>query len=318
MTLRTLLLVLITWLLTWQALGLEKVSINAHEQKLTIEINDARLDEIVTALGEYLDFETLVIGDYSRSKTITARLKSLPVSAAVERIVANANSLIVYSSVDVNDATRRITQVWLLESEADFTIAAPAASTSNNAVNSQPRESAPDPGLASADSRKRSYAVLRLARDFNADRDNSDTYEVTLAELTRALLYDPDPLVRTRAATALGRARDRRAVSALQSALSDEHLSVRNQAINALGNIGGTAAITILGGVLTSDGVINDTERAIAAQVLWRQDSDVARYFLKKGAADSNRQIRELSNTRPKKPSARRNPNAASQPASTQ
>lgn len=306
----TLLSALLLYLHGTVAMASEKVSIKAHDQMLELDISDARLDEIVTALGDYLDFETLLIGDYAASKTITTRLKAVPIANAVERIVANANSLIVYSSADVNDTSRRITQVWLLQAKDDFTISgsAPAPRSSQTSNDSTAYEQ--DPELNSTDVRKRSHAMLRLARQMSNENKDTESFEWTLADLTGAVLYDPDPLVRSRAATALGRAHDPRAVAALQSSLSDAHFSVRSQAINALSNIGGADAVNVLGDVLTSS-EFADTERAIAAQVLWKHESETARAYLARGARDSNPQIRELSSNRPITPPQRTGTNTA-------
>jgi HEAT repeat protein len=100
--------------------------------------------------------------------------------------------------------------------------------------------------------------------------------------------------VRARAAIAIGALGDQRGIDALESALLDEHSSVRIQAINALGQLGGERASIALGNVLIESGRAT-MERVLAAQALWRHESVIARSYLDIGATDPNKQVRKAS-----------------------
>ncbi|UCE31583.1 MAG: HEAT repeat domain-containing protein, partial [Burkholderiales bacterium] len=127
-----------------------------------------------------------------------------------------------------------------------------------------------------------------------------EAHRQALAELTRALASDPEAIVRARAAIALGAVGDERALPALESALAREHsFSVRTQAITAIGQIGGVQATAVLGRILL-DSTANRTERVIAAQALWRQDSAAARQYLSAGAQDADAQVRRASSAAPR------------------
>jgi len=114
----------------------------------------------------------------------------------------------------------------------------------------------------------------------------------------RVLLRDHDPLVRVRAAIALGALRDERSVPDLETALLDQHASVRAQVINALGQIGSDRATMVLGNFLL-DQDMKTIERVMAAQALWKKNSDAATDYLRAGAEDSNVQVRLASSRAP-------------------
>ena len=119
-----------------------------------------------------------------------------------------------------------------------------------------------------------------------------------LARLTQILEGDHDALVRARAATALGALGNQEAFQALESALIDPHPTVRAQAINALGQIGGDQATIVLGDLLLY-GSTKPLERVMAAQSLWKIDTEVARNYLRTGSFDANEQVRIASSKEP-------------------
>jgi len=254
------------------------VEIIRQEQQLELRIENARLDEIVKALGNLFGFETVVVGDYATSSPITSTMKMGNSESAVEQLLTRANTMIIYDAPATNP-TRRLKQVWLLEAVDGFQMNADASVSHRDQMPSDTERYYTD--MNSTDLKTRSEAALRLARQVDAENKNLQSKDWALAELIQSLLHDPDALVRTRAATALGRAQDARAVTALRSATYDTHFSVRAQGIGALGDIGGAEATAILGGILTASGEFNDTERSIAGQALWKLNSKAALYYLK-------------------------------------
>jgi HEAT repeat protein len=146
--------------------------------------------------------------------------------------------------------------------------------------------------------------VASLSNQAVLGLSDKDATGHVLARLTRVLQEDQDALVRSRAAIALGALRDEGAVLALESALLDEHSSVRSQAINALGQIGGERATMALGNILLN-GSADKTERVMAAQALWKHDSEAARGYLRTGANDTDDQVRLASSKAPKPPKVR-------------
>jgi len=274
-----------------------RVDIIEHEQQLELRIENAHLDDIVKALGEIFGFETVVVGDYASTSPITSSLTMFNSESAVEQLLTRANTMIIYDAPAANP-TRRLKQVWLLEAADDFRVNTVDAVSNGDQMPDDTERYYAD--MNSSDLKTRSEAALRLARQVDAENKNLRSKDWALAELIQSLLHDPDALVRTRAATALGRARDARAVTALRSATYDTHISVRAQGISALGDIGGAEATAILGAILTTSGEFDDAERSIAGQALWKLNSNAARYYLQMGANDTSRQIRQVSRQAPK------------------
>jgi HEAT repeats len=141
--------------------------------------------------------------------------------------------------------------------------------------------SSPEP-LLDPDGKIRSQAVLRLTQ--------AGATEDALDQISQVLREDTDPLVRSRAAIALGSLGDRRGLAALEAALADRSFSVRVQAIQALGQIGGEQAAQVLGDVLLYE---RDAKmRALAALALHREGSPRAQRLLDAAADDPDQQVR--------------------------
>lgn len=245
----------------------ENIEIDMEADLLTVEVRDAPLSEVVRAIGERAGFETMVVGDLDMP--VNAAFTGVPVREALDRLLGDTNRVIV------SGADRAIARVWLLGS----------GGTADDIVVTEPEHEILDADLRHPDAKTRSEAVLKLA--------NLGATEPVLAALIRVLLEDEDALVRSRAAIVLGKLGDERAVPALESALSEEHGSVRAQVIHALGLIDGENATLALGDVLLHS--TDNTERVIAAQALARQDTELARQYLDAVADDSDQQVRAAS-----------------------
>ncbi len=136
----------------------------------------------------------------------------------------------------------------------------------------------PETGPWSEDDRTRSHDVLRLSREGSVDGDSMEL-------LTQALEDDPAPLVRSRAAMALGKLGDTEAVPALASALGDSNSTVRTQSVQALAQIGGDRALAVLGDTLLSHH--DPRTRQLAALALRREGSDQAMVYLQAAASET-------------------------------
>ncbi|MGI9316135.1 MAG: HEAT repeat domain-containing protein, partial [bacterium] len=187
----------------------------------------------------------------------------VPVREVVQHLVNDNNSIIIYRSEGDSADESTISQVWLLGTSD--VIGGGEISVDNS--------------IATA-----------VEKDVKGHK---------LERLTRMLQEDQELSVRTRAAMAVGALQDERAVPALESALLDTHYSVRLQAIKALGRIGGERATTILGNILLQGGA-DTMERVMAAQALWKQDSEAARSYLHTGAYDTDQQVRMASSRQEK------------------
>ena len=274
--------------------GSADIRIEMKAGSLTLETRDAPLYEVMRRIGELAGFKTILFADFVKPKLVSVSFDNIPVQEAVERLVVNTNRIIFYALAGIGAQEHVISQVWLLGSSR--------AADNDEAGDEESVGLSED--LHHDEGKIRSEAVLRLSNQAVLGLSNKDAAGHILARLTRVLQEDQEALVRSRAAIALGALRDEGAVLALESALLDEHPSVRSQAINALGQIGGDRAAMALGNILLN-GHADKTERVIAAQALWKHDSEAARRYLRSGANDTNEQVRLASSKAPSPPKVR-------------
>jgi hypothetical protein len=252
------------------------IRIELNDGLLSAEFDDAPLPQVLAEIGKVAGFKLVQVADFNDFPRISGSFEKQPVQKAVERLVANTNRIFFYSQGEGAESQRVLSQLWLLGP--------------GEAGDETTQHTEDIGGLQHEEPLIRSQAVLRLVQQPD---------EVAVVEKLSVLLQtDPDPLVRSRVAIAFGALKDERAVTELESALQDTHFSVRTQSITALGQIGGERATMALGNVLVDKGV-DPVERVIAAQALWKQDSEIARGYLQVGSNDVNEQVRDASSKAP-------------------
>ena len=264
------------------------ISIDVKNGVVTLQARDTPLPEVLSELGKLTGFKTILVAAAADFPRVSARFENLPVREIVERLVQDTNRIIFFDIEDGGIRQEVISQVWLL---------APGDGSGSD----QEERIVFDENLQHDDGKLRSEAVLRLTLPPTGGSAQGLDEGAVWARLGRILLQDHDPLVRVRAAIALGALRDERAVRDLETALLDEHDSVRTQVIGALGQIGGDRAIITLGSILLDDNV-KTIERVLAAHALWKQDSEIAAGYLSSGAENSNVQVRLASSKAPSVP----------------
>jgi hypothetical protein len=254
------------------AAGATGIRVELNDGLLSADFHNAPLPQVLAEIGKVAGYRLIQVADFDDFPRIDGSFVKQPLQAAVERLVANTNRILFYSRGTGVDSRRVLSQVWLLgpgEAGVDTT-------QSTEVVI----------GLQQEEPLIRRQELLRLVQQ--------EGEEAVLEKLSVLLLTDQDSLVRSRAAIALGTLQDERAVTDLESALQDAHFSVRVQSMTALGNIGGDRATMALGSVLLNDS-LDPLERVTAAQVLWKQDSDIAKGYLQAGSNDANEQVRDAS-----------------------
>ncbi len=270
------------------------IQIEIKDGSLTLEAHEAPLYEVMRVIGELAGFKTILVEDFIEPPLVNVSFDNTTIQEAVERLVGDTNRIIFYAPAGNEAEHRVISQVWLLGSSD--------AADDDMASEGETIVLAED--LQHEEGKIRSEAVLRLSSKAVLGLSKKDDKAHVLARLTRMLQEDQAALVRARAAIALGALRDERAVFALESALLDKNSSVRSQAINALGLIGGERATTVLGNILLY-GSADKTERVMAAQALWKHDSEAARRYLLTGTYDTDEQVRLASSKAPASPKER-------------
>jgi hypothetical protein len=252
--------------------GAAGIRVELNDDLLSADFHDAPLPQVLAEIGKVAGFRLVQIADFNDFPRIDGSFAKQPLQAAVGRLVAGTNRILFFTRGAGVESRRVLSQVWLLgsgEAGVDTTRSTEVVS-----------------GLQQAEPLIRRQEVLRLVQQ--------EGEEAVLEKLSALLLTDQDALVRSRAAIALGTLQDDRAVTDLESALLDADFSVRAQSMVALGNIGGDRAAMALGSILLNDS-LDPLERVIAAQVLWKQDSEIAKGYLQAGGNDANEQVRDAS-----------------------
>lgn len=272
-------------LLLWASVGTATVGpstqstisrIEVEEGLLTLETREAPVSDVIRAIGERAGFETIVAGQVTISVSVAYSLK--PVRVALNELLDNINRIIVYAPSAEQTEEPEILRIVLLASSDSADGAQPASDSTHKFVD-----------LQQADDKSRSLAVLRLA--------NATPTDDLIDALTDVLSDDESPLVRTRAAMALGALEDDRAVPALEQALYDPNRTVGVQAVNSLAQIGSERATMALGDVLLNS--TDSNQRVVAAWGLGKQDTKLAQQFLDAVSNDPDEQVRAASNKRP-------------------
>lgn len=274
--------------------GSGNIQIEMDSGALTLEAHDASLFEVLQAIGKLAEFKTVMIDDDFDPVLISVSLDNVSVQVVVERLLRDTNRIIFYKAAPDGAERSEISQVWLLGPGS--------AGVDQTVGNEESVVLAED--LQHDDGTVRSEAALRLANTVAVDLPNEVDNDRVLNRLIQMVEGDYNALVRARAAIALGALGDEKAVKTLEAVLLDAHSSVRSQAINALGQIGGDRATTVLGNILLY-GSADPLERVMAAQALWKQDSEAARRYLRTGAYDTNEQVRSAASKAPSSPAKR-------------
>lgn len=259
--------------------------------KLTLQARDAPMFEVISRIAALAGFEVVPIGELSNLPRVTRSLSAVALHAALDRILAETNSIVVYAPASGAGASPRVSRVLLLGRGAPTPTATTAASD-RKAPSAREREQ------ASAAELVRSESMLRLARQVRNAPAGGAASGTVVDALAQALANDEAVVVRVRAAMALGALGDRRGLDALEAATRDPSFSVRAQAITALGQIPDARSADVLGGILV-DPSAKRTERLVAAHALWSHNSSAARQYLQAGAADPDEQVRRASSRAP-------------------
>ncbi len=264
-----------------QSNGNTDIRIDLNDGLLSAEIHDVPLPEVLEEIGKLAGFKVVQVAGFSDFPRINSKFEKQTVQVAVERLLVDTNRILFYVQNEGGDPKRLLSQLWLLGPGKGGAKIAQSIELIDELQHEEPV--------------MRSTAALRLVQQTDG--------RPVLENLALMLQTDPDPLVRSRVAIALGALGDDRAASNLEMALLDENFTVRVQSMTALGRIGGSRSTVALGEILLDD-TVDPVERVVAAQALWKQDSEIARGYLDAGSSNSNAQVRAASREAPPIPAA--------------
>jgi hypothetical protein len=197
------------------------MEVSVGEGRLSVNLRDAPLADVLRLIGQEARLKVNLDGQFRTP--VTGAFTGVPLEAGIRRLTRGHSSSFAYDPPASPGHAARLSEIWVIESSLAGGLAGQA----------DPRARA---------MRLASVAGLGQRRD-----------EGAVAELSRILAQDPDPVVRARAALTLSRSRDARAVPALGAALADQEPSVRIQAVRGLQRVNGEPTTEALGRVLLSD-----------------------------------------------------------------
>jgi hypothetical protein len=203
-------------------------------RRLSVSVRDAPLGDVLRSIGHEAGLTVHLDGQFRT--TITTTFTGLPLESGIRRLTRGHSASFAYGPPREPGGAGRLTEIWIIESSAAEGPSAPV------------------------DPRTRAARLAHLGSLSGRQDDGA------VAEVSRILAQDSDPVVRTRAALALGRRGDPRATPALTAALEDPHPSVRIQAVRGLRRVEGERAAEALGRVLLRDA--DPSVRRVAASVL--------------------------------------------------
>ena len=232
-----------------------------EEGRVTVDARDADLAEVLSQLGARAEFQLTTMGQLGR---VTTAFTAMSVEQALRRLAADHELMLVYGVPTGDPGGPKLIQVGVF--------AAPPSAASVRAA-------------SEALGRERAAMLAEihgLARSRNAERD--------VPRLAELLGFAPDPIVRARAASALGGLSSPLTAAALVRALTDQVPYVRVRAVHALRRVEGARAIPALGSVLLADP--DGTVRRVAAQMLGSLPEAEATAALSAAAHDADGLVR--------------------------
>jgi hypothetical protein len=237
------------------------IEVTVGEGRLSVNLRDAPLADVLRLIGQEARLKVNLDGQLRTP--ITGTFTGLPLEAGIRRLTRGHSSTFAYAPPHPGHAAR-LTEIWIIESDSAVGPATPA------------------------DPRARAARLASVGRLGQRQDDGA------VAELSRILAQDPDPVVRTRAARAHSRPQDARATPALTAALGDQHPSVRIQAVHGLRRVEGERAAEALGRVLRSDP--DPSVRRVAAGALgWLRDAAAGSALGTAMSADGDASVRQAA-----------------------
>jgi HEAT repeat protein len=228
------------------------IEIAVEQGRLSVDVRDAPLDEVLLAVGEEAGIAIEIRGDLTAH--VTHSFADLPLDEGIRRLLRGHS----YTLSGDAERSRRIEISILTSYRTEAVAAAGNAST---------------PG----DDQDRLQRIRALAGRKDAE---------AIAELSRLAGGDPNPVVRGQAIAALGRLKTQEASLPLTLALSDPSAAVRMQALRGVKSLKGAAAFADLQAIAGYD-----PDAAVRRQAV-RLVSDIRNpevpWLLEQAAADSD------------------------------
>lgn len=261
------------------------IDVTVSEGRLSLDIEEVALAELLQAIGDAAAIEITLRGDLG--KVGPRSMVDEPLAAGIRRLLGRHSVLMLYDSSAEGESRLREIKV-----EAAGPVTADAAGAANRDATRLQRGRRASIGdiqsyrqLAVLDNAGRVEAVRELA----GRRD-----EVATGVLAETLQRDGNVAVRRLAANALSDgSRGGEAIEALTLALEDVERSIRIQALRGLTANLGDQSTSLLAQVLTSDD--DPVVRRAAVQLASSLDGEQAQQVIELALGDSDETVRRVA-----------------------
>ncbi len=227
-------------------------AVTFHDGKLSVHVQDAELSEVLRQVAAVAGFQLKTTGQLGR---VTEAFTDVSLEGGLRRLVRDHELMLVYRPSPASEIGGKLVEAHVFAGSPHHGPAETAAALAE--INQ----------------------LLRLGRN-----------ESNVARLSEFLSWS-DPVVRTRAAQALGMIGGPAAMTTLARALNDQAPQVRLQAIHALRRLRGVQAIPALTDLLQRDPEASVKSAAIATLGTFREASAVA--ALKAALGDADQMVRQ-------------------------
>ena len=252
--------------------------VDYRDGRLTLSITDMSIVDLMPLIGTKANFKVVAYGDFRR-QTGSWSFSDLLLAEAIKTLLRDTNAIVTYSRMNDVGNELKISKIYLLGTE----------STETNLV----RINTVAPSLGTqllVDQIKIDNSQDRVAA---IDSLQGMTDEPTVTNLVFSLEYDPDPVVRSRAITALEEIGGVVAVTALETGLGDDDSSVRIKVVQALGKLEDKRISLWLGQILMGDSSVDVRLEAVKAMAL--NGDKTSRIFLEAATGDKSKSVREAA-----------------------
>jgi hypothetical protein len=272
------------------------LAVTVADGRLSVRVDEVPLDAVLEAIAAQTEVAITIRGDPGTVRP--QAFADLLLEAGIRRLAGERGLMMVFARPDDRSEPGRLREVRVYADLRSDDLARPHGPLTRTLGRlAKERPPAPEPpsyqDLAKKDKSERLAAIRGLARQKD---------EAAIEVLGALLAHDPDGTVRRIAATALGNIGGEDAATALESALADQDVEVRIQAMRGIYVIGHEAAAESLGELALGDA---DPElRRQAVHLLATLRSDEARSTIDLAAsdpADSVRQAAEEVLTHPRR-----------------
>ena len=254
------------------------INVWSSDDGYSLIAEQAHVTDILRALGSRAGFEVKILGA-PRREYQDWRFDSVPLLRLLDNLLRGYNTVQIHEQ-DA-DRTRRLKELWLITRYDDV---------------------AAQPGLTIKIELEQTETGTEERQQFTPEQqyqiDSIDdlqgmTGEDVIATLQRTLVDNDDPVVRARAAIALGDIGGTRVLGALEAGLGDSSGRVRSELARSFSSVKHQRSTLALGQMLMGDRDAQVRQQAVRS--LRGQDSPAAYLFVEAALKDKDERVQEAA-----------------------